>query len=321
MEADPDPSPDRPAGSGWPTPATPPSSGCWTTSRRAAAFDFTGYKRASLMRRVDHRMQRGRHRQLRRVPRLPAGAPGGVHRAVQHDPDQRHRLLPRRGGVAATSRDAVLPDLLAAAADRADPGLERRLRLRGGGVHAWRWCSPRRSACDAFRERVKIYATDVDEEALTRPGRRSTPSGARGLPPGYLERVLRAGRRPVRLPQGPAPQRDLRPQRPGAGRPDLAHRPAGLPQHPDVLQRRDAGPDRVPAPLRAQARRRAVPRQGRDAAEPHRDLRAARPQAAVLPQGRRGPAPATVDRAACPPSPASHRPRTTTCTRCATRPS
>ena len=39
---------------------------------------------------------------------------------------------------------------------------------------------------------------------------------------------------------GSAPQRHLRPQRPGAGRADLPHRSAGLPQHADVLQRRDA---------------------------------------------------------------------------------
>ena len=44
----------------------------------------------------------GRGRRLRRVPRPPGGAPRRVHRAVQHDPHQRHRLLPRPGGLGRT---------------------------------------------------------------------------------------------------------------------------------------------------------------------------------------------------------------------------
>ncbi len=47
----------------------------------------------------------------------------------------------------------------------------------------------------------------------------------------------------LHLPQGPAPLGDLRAQRSGPGRADLAHRPAAVPQRPDVLHRRGAGAD------------------------------------------------------------------------------
>ena len=58
---------------------------------------------------------------------------------------------------------------------RADPGLVRRLRVGRGGLHARDGAAPRRWAIEAFRERVKIYATDVDEDALAqRAPRRST---------------------------------------------------------------------------------------------------------------------------------------------------
>src|SRR6266508_39881 len=77
----------------------------------------------------------------------------------------------------------------------------------------------------------------------------------------------------------------LRAQRPGPGRADLAHRPAGLPEHADVLQRRDAGADPRQVPLRGGSPGRAVPRQGRDAAQPRPHLRAGRPQAPDLPAG------------------------------------
>ena len=64
-------------------------------------------------------------------------------------------------------RDAVLPELLAAKGRRrARARVERRLRERPGGVHAARWCFAELLGVDAFRERVKIYATDIDEDAL-----------------------------------------------------------------------------------------------------------------------------------------------------------
>src|SRR5262249_41463098 len=104
---------------------------------------------------------------------------------------------------------------------------------------------------DAFRERVKIYGTDVDLEALNQArggvilgaGR-----GARAPPP--AGKSFGAPPRPPHLPQGPPPQRHLWPARPDAGRAHLPAGPAGLPQRPHVLQRRDADPHPRPVPLR-----------------------------------------------------------------------
>ena len=63
-------------------------------------------------------------------------------------------------------REEVLPALLRQGPRRADPRLERRLRERPGGVHDRD--GPRRAlGADAYRERVKIYATDIDEDALS----------------------------------------------------------------------------------------------------------------------------------------------------------
>ena len=123
---------------------------------------------------------------------------------------------------------------------RPDPGLERRLRLGRGGVHAGHGAG-RGPGPEAFRERVKIYATDVDDEALTRPARRLHGPRAGRRPRRRCGRSTSSARRPLRLPQGPPPVGHLRPPRPDPGRPDLADRPARLPQHADVLQRRDPG--------------------------------------------------------------------------------
>ena len=111
---------------------------------------------------------------------------------------------------------------------------------------------------DAFRERVKIYATDIDEEALaTRRGWRVyTPKEIESVPPELRERYFE------RADQRLAFRKDLRRtvifgrNNLVAGRADLAPGPADLPQHADVLQRRDAGADPASLPLRA-ARRAA----------------------------------------------------------------
>ena len=58
----------------------------------------------------------------------------------------------------------------------------------------------------AFRERVKIYATDVDEEALdlARHGA-YVPRQIEDVPAGCARALLRAHRPALRVPQGPAP--------------------------------------------------------------------------------------------------------------------
>ena len=62
--------------------------------------------------------------------------------------------------------DQVLPEMIASWTGQPHPGLERGCS-RGGGVLGGD--GPGRGAGTAeFRDRVKIYATDVDEDALAR---------------------------------------------------------------------------------------------------------------------------------------------------------
>ena len=86
--------------------------------------------------------------------------------ALQHAPDQRHRLLPRpaRPGSTCATRSSRSCSRQRPPTSRSASGAPAARRARRPTPS--RWCSPRRSATTAFRERVKIYATDVDEDAL-----------------------------------------------------------------------------------------------------------------------------------------------------------
>ena len=83
---------------------------------------------------------------------------------------------------------------------------------------------------------------------LVRPRTRPRSSKTRPAPP---RAVFREGERRLRLPERSAPLGDLRPPRPRSGRADLPDRSPRLPQHPDVLQCRDAETDPRPVQLRA----------------------------------------------------------------------
>ena len=181
----------------------------WTGDRRAfeallrfmrdsRGFDFTGYKRTSLMRRVRQRMDDVGIGELRRLPRPPGGPSRRVRGAVQHDPDQRHRLLPRPGGLGllAATRSSR-------AARRARP--RRPIRVWSAGCASGQEAYTGDVLAEAlgpeeFRQRVKIYATDVDEDALAAGARRrpTTPRPSSRCPPELRRAVLRARRRPLR---------------------------------------------------------------------------------------------------------------------------
>ena len=104
--------------------------------RRSRGFDFTGYKRTSLTRRIDKRMQEVRA--------------DGYLSYLDHlevDPEEFAQLFNTiLLNVTSFFRDPpaweylsaeILPQLIAGQARRrAAPDLERWLRLRGGGVHA-----------------------------------------------------------------------------------------------------------------------------------------------------------------------------------------
>ncbi len=132
--------------------------------REARGFDFTGYKRSSVMRRVDRRMQE-------------------IHVAGYDDYLDYLQVHPREFtplfntiliNVTSFFRDAeaweqlrtqVVPDLLARKGD--EP-----IRLWSAGCAAGQEAYSLAMllsdvmGLDAFRRRVKIYATDVDDEAL-----------------------------------------------------------------------------------------------------------------------------------------------------------
>ena len=103
---------------------------------------------------------------------------------------------------------------------------------------------------EQFRNRVKIYGTDVDEEALNQARLGSYDSRAvEEVPPELLREVLRSCERPTRLQQRAAPESDLRAARSHPGRSHLTGESADVPELSDVLQCRGAGADPLPLPL------------------------------------------------------------------------
>ena len=199
--------------------------------RDSRGFDFTGYKRTSLMRRVRHRMDQAGYASFEEYLDF-----------LQASSDEFAALFNTiLINVTSFFRDPeaweyigaeVIPRLLAERAPD-DP------------IRVWS------AGCASGQEAYTLAM--VLAEAL---GPRRFGSGSRSTPPtstrrrstearsasydakagrvraaGSVGALLRTGQRPLRFPQGPAPRGDLRPQRPGQGRADLARRPAGVPQH------------------------------------------------------------------------------------------
>ena len=253
--------------------------------KRTRGFDFSGYKRASLERRIRKRMEAvgvadySDYLDYLEVhqdefPALFDTILINVTGFFRDPPAWEYYT----GEVIPRLLDAIGPTSRSASGAPAAPRARRPTR--------WRWCSPRRSGTEAYLERVKIYATEVDEDALNQARQASYGrEGRRGDPGGPARALLRAGRPALHVPQGPAAHRHLRAQRPHAGRADLAHRPADLPQHADVLQRGDAGADPQPLPLRAEPVGLPVPRQVRDAHHALGPVPAGQPQAPRLREG------------------------------------
>ena len=152
------------------------------------AFDFTGYKRPSLMRRVRHRMRE-----------VGIDAFEDYQDLLQLNPDEFTALFNtilinvtsffRDAEAWQMLRDDVLPDILAAS--------------DGGPIRVWSaGCASGQEAYSIamqlhdlmgreYRERVKIYATDVDEEALNYARQASyTEREVRGVPDSYRDRYF-----------------------------------------------------------------------------------------------------------------------------------
>jgi two-component system, chemotaxis family, CheB/CheR fusion protein len=153
-------------------------------------FDFTAYKRTSLMRRVQVRMQ------TLGISRFAAYLD-----LLQVDAEEFTRLF-NTILINVTSffrdpanweylRDEILPDLIGA------PGVTTPIRVWSAGcasgeeAYSIAILLAEAMGSDAFRERVKIYATDVDEEALAQA--RPAVYGARAVedvPAPLLERYF-----------------------------------------------------------------------------------------------------------------------------------
>jgi two-component system, chemotaxis family, CheB/CheR fusion protein len=158
--------------------------------RRSRGFDFTGYKRTSLSRRIQRRIQ-------------DVGADGylGYLDHLEVDPEEFTQLFNTiLLNVTSFFRDPpvweylgaeVLPQL--AAAKAADEPIRIWSAGCASGEEAYTLAMVVAEVlgAEAVRERVKIYATDVDEEALGQARQaRYTAKQVEGVPPELLGRYF-----------------------------------------------------------------------------------------------------------------------------------
>lgn len=240
----------------------------------ARGFDFTGYKRSSIERRVAKRMSEV-----------------GVQRYEDHTdylelhPEEFAALFNAiLINVTGFFRDSRNWEYLAS-----DP-LPELIRNRPPDSPLRVWSAGCASGEEAytlamvmarvlgdrpFQDRVKIYATDVDEDALdtARHGAYS-PQQLEDVPREALERFFE------RTDQRYVFRKDLRrcvislAQRPRAGRADLADRLARVPQRAHVLHCGDPGSDPTPVSFCAERRRPSGARQVREADHPQQSVHA-----------------------------------------------
>jgi two-component system, chemotaxis family, CheB/CheR fusion protein len=189
---------------GWPTVAQtlPDLESLLDYLKRTRGFDFTGYKRASLERRIAKRMEAigttsfGDYLDYLEVhPEEFSGLFNTVLINVTHF----FRDTSTWEFVAST----IVPDLIA----RHEGGTPLRIWSAGcaSGEEAYTLAMIFAEALglDAFRDRVKIYATDVDEDALAKARLATyTEREVADVPPEFLERYFdapdAAGRRVFR---------------------------------------------------------------------------------------------------------------------------
>ncbi len=206
-------------------------------------FDFTAYKPTSLMRRLVRRMQM-----------VNVGSFEQYLDLLQVDNEEFTALFNTiLINVTSFFRDKDVWDTLAAEilpkvfSDR-NPALPFRVWSAGSasGQEAYSivMLLAEQLGPDIVREHVKVYATDLDEDALLE-ARQATYSArqVQGVPANLLEKYFDRSGDSFRLQSRPAARGNLRTARPGAGRTDLAARPPDLPQHVDVLQRGRTGAD------------------------------------------------------------------------------
>ena len=158
--------------------------------RRSRGFDFTGYKRTSLSRRVQRRMQ-------------DVGADGylGYLDHLEVDPEEFTQLFNTiLLNVTGFFRDPpaweylaaeIMPRLVAGKDDDEPIRIWSAGCASGEEAYTLAMVAAGTLGPEAIRERVKIYATDVDEEALTQARQaRYSAKQVEGVPPELLERYF-----------------------------------------------------------------------------------------------------------------------------------
>ncbi len=209
--------------------------------RRSRGFDFTGYKRTSLMRRV-----------TKQLNMLGVASYSSYTDYLEVHPEEFGRLFDTiLINVTSFFRD---PSAWEAIAEQVIPRILAGKRP-GEPIRVWS------AGCASGEEAYTLAIILAEAARLRRVPRagedlrhRRGRGGPLPRPPGVLHRqggrrrapraageVLRGEQRPLHLLQGPPPRGDLRPARPHPGRPHLADRPALVPQHADVPQQRDPG--------------------------------------------------------------------------------
>jgi two-component system CheB/CheR fusion protein len=162
--------------------------------RRSRGFDFTGYKRASLSRRIEKRIQ-------------DVGADGYLSYLdhLEVDPEEFTQLFNTiLLNVTSFFRDPpaweylgaqVLPKLAASKADDEPVRIWSAGCASGEEAYTLAMVVAEALGPEAVRDRVKIYATDVDEDALGQARQaRYTASQVEGVPPELLERYFERDR-------------------------------------------------------------------------------------------------------------------------------
>ncbi|HEX2286618.1 MAG TPA: protein-glutamate O-methyltransferase CheR, partial [Mycobacterium sp.] len=158
--------------------------------RDTRGFDFTGYKRTSLMRRVRHRMERTgveTYEQYLDVLQASSDEFAALFNTILINVTSFFRDPPAWEFL----RAEVVPSMLAERGAR-DP-----IRVWSAGcasgqeAYSLAMVLAEQLGTEAFRERVKIYATDIDEHALTQ-GRAASydPKTVESVPPELLERYF-----------------------------------------------------------------------------------------------------------------------------------
>jgi two-component system CheB/CheR fusion protein len=160
--------------------------------KEARAFDFTGYKRASLMRRVG-----------RRMAQVDVHSYSDYLDFLQVHPDEFTALFNtilinltgffRDPDAWAFLREQVLPQLLAGKDPDAPIRVWSAACASGEEAYTIAIALAEELGVDQFRQRVKIYGTDVDEEALNQARLASyTDRQFAGVPAELVERYFDA---------------------------------------------------------------------------------------------------------------------------------